>query len=177
MMTGLPGDSDDIALKTCEDIIFLKPDMVRIYPTIVLEGTHLAELYKNSEYIPQTVGEATELCAQLLEKFNNNKINVIRLGLHSGGNVEDGYLSGPYHPAFGELCESKIYLNLIKRQLPQNDGKEKEITVFVNDREISKMTGQKGENKKRLLEYGYKVKIKGDVTFDKYEMKIEMNER
>ncbi len=177
MMTGLPGDSNDIALKTCEDIIFLKPDTVRIYPTIVLEGTHLAELYEKGEYIPQTVEEASELCAQLLERFNDNNIKVIRLGLHSGGNVEEGYLSGPYHPAFGELCESNIYLNLIKRRLPQNDGKEKEITVFINDREISKMTGQKGYNKQTLLEYGYKVKIKGDNALSKYEIKIEMNER
>lgn len=42
--------------------------------------------------------------------FRENNIKVIRLGLHSGGNVDEGYLAGAYHPAFRELCEGKIYL-------------------------------------------------------------------
>lgn len=177
MMTGLLGDDDEKALKTCEDIIFLKPDTVRIYPTIVLEGTHLGELYIKGEYVPQTVEGAAELCARLLKKFHDNGIRVIRLGLHSGGNVEEGYLSGPYHPAFGEICESKIYLNLAKELLKENKGDKKSVTVFVNDREISKMTGQKGGNKKALFDYGYKVTVKGDKSLNKYEVKTEMNER
>ena len=55
MMTGLLGDTPEKTLKTAEDIISLKPDTVRIYPTIVLEGTYLGELYKKGAYKPQTV--------------------------------------------------------------------------------------------------------------------------
>ena len=172
MMTGLLGDNDEKSLETCEDIIKLKPDTVRIYPTIVLEGTELGELYKNNQYSPQRLDDAVSLCAQLLRRFRDNNIKVIRLGLHSGGNVEEGFLAGPYHPAFGELCESGIYLDYAREMLSKNNIKAGDITLFVNPREISKMTGQKGCNKKILSEEGYKVAIKGDGNLKKYEIKI-----
>ena len=175
MMTGLSGDTFRKSLKTADDIISIKPDTVRIYPTIVLEGTMLGEMYKKGEYKPQTTEKAVELCSILCQRFYKNNIKVIRLGLHSGGNVEEGYLSGPYHPAFGELCESGVYLNIAKERLKEiRKGK---ITIFVNPREISKMTGQKGSNKEKLLSEGYKVTVKGDGSLNKYEIKIQSDER
>ena len=90
MMTGLMGSSFEKDIKTAEKLIELKPDTVRIYPTIVLENTPLADCMKSGEYIPQTLDEAVKLCAKLLLMFRENNIKVIRLGLHSGGNVEDG---------------------------------------------------------------------------------------
>ncbi len=173
MMTGLLGDSDEKSLKTCEDIISLKPDTVRIYPTVTLEGTYLGELYKKGEYKPQTLDNAVSLCGKLLKKFYDEDIKVIRLGLHSGGNVEEGFLAGPYHPAFGELCEGEIYLNEAKKQL--EDMPKGEKLIFVNPKEISKMIGQKGKNKKYLADMGYIVSVKGKECLSKYE--IEINER
>ena len=183
MMTGLLGDTPEKSVKTAEDIISLKPDTVRIYPTIVLEGTYLGELYKTGEYKPQTVEEAVDVCAQLLKRFYEENITVIRLGLHSGGNVEEGYLAGPYHPAFGELCESEIYLEKAKEILlekyPVEDrnicslSQKREITVYVNDREISKMTGQKSANKIALKRAGWNVSVKGNKTLKKYEILVE----
>ncbi len=171
MMTGLLGDTDEKSMKTCEDIISMKPDTVRIYPTIVLEGTLLAELYKKGEYSPQSLDASVSLCARLLKRFNDENITVIRLGLHSGGNVEEGYVAGPYHAAFGELCESKIYLSLAKEKL-QCEVNGKKI-IYVNPREISKMTGQKQVNKKHLLSLGYDVAIKGKEDLQKYEIEIQ----
>ena len=183
MMTGLLGDTPEKSLKTAEDIISLKPDTVRIYPTIVLEGTYLGELYKKGDYSPQTVEEAVDVCALLLKRFYEENITVIRLGLHSGGNVEEGFLAGPYHPAFGELCESKIYLERAKELLSEKYPIEnknicsltqkKIITLYVNDREISKMTGQKSGNKIALRRAGWEVSVKGMRTLDKYELLVE----
>lgn len=183
MMTGLLGDTPEKSVKTAEDIIALKPDTVRIYPTIVLDGTSLGELYKRGEYKPQTVEEAAELCAVLLKRFHDEAITVIRLGLHSGGNVEEGYLAGPYHPAFGELCESKIYLRIAREKLSKQSPLErknicsltekKQTILYVNDREISKMIGQKGFNKTALKRKGWDVTIKGMKTLKKYEIIIE----
>ncbi len=183
MMTGLLGDTPEKSMKTAEDIISLKPDTVRIYPTIVLDGTYLGELYKNGDYRPQTVEEAVDVCALLLKRFYEENITVIRLGLHSGGNVEEGFLAGPYHPAFGELCESKIYLEKAKEILSENFPIEnknicsllqkKIITLYVNDREISKMTGQKSTNKVVLKRAGWEVSVKGMKTLGKYEIVVE----
>ncbi len=172
MMTGLLGDTDEKTLKTCDDIISLKPDTVRIYPTVVLEGTELCEKYKIGEYTPQTLENAVSICAKLLKKFHDNNIKVIRLGLHSGGNVEEGFVAGAYHPAFGELCESAVYLDILKDKL-QDYKDEKEITVFVKPSEISKMTGHKGCNKQLLLNEGYTITVKGDESLSKYELKLK----
>ena len=183
MMTGLLGDTPEKSLKTAEDIISLKPDTVRIYPTIVLEGTYLGELYKKNTYKPQTVEEAVDVCAVLLKRFYEENITVIRLGLHSGGNVEEGFLAGPYHPAFGELCESKIYLEKAKEILSEKYpvksenicslSQKKTINLYVNDREISKMTGQKSANKIALKRAGWEVSIKGIKSLKKYEIVID----
>lgn len=183
MMTGLLGDTPEKSLETAEDIIALKPDTVRIYPTIVLEGTYLGELYKKGAYKPQTVEEAVDICAVLLKRFYEENITVIRLGLHSGGNVEEGFLAGPYHPAFGELCESKIYLEKAKEILSEKYPVENKnicsltkktiINLYVNDREISKMTGQRSANKIALKRAGWEVSVKGMKTLKKYEIVVE----
>jgi histone acetyltransferase (RNA polymerase elongator complex component) len=53
MMTGLYKSTREIDVETAKRIVALKPDTVRIYPTIVLENTHLAELLKSGEYKPE----------------------------------------------------------------------------------------------------------------------------
>lgn len=174
MMTGLYCDTNEKCIKTARDFISLRPDTVRIYPTVVLEGTYLEKLFKSGLYKPQTVEEAADICAVLLKMFYDENIKVIRLGLHSGGNVEDGFVGGPYHPAFGEICESKIYLEEAKKALyskfKESKNEINEAEIFVNDREISKMTGQKRDNLKLLKDLGFTVKIKGDPSLSKYRV-------
>lgn len=178
MMTGLYKSTRKKDIETAKELIRLKPETVRIYPTIVLENTHLAELLESQLYTSPTLEETVSLCAELLELFYENNIKVIRLGLHSGGNVTDGYLSGPYHPAFGELCESEIYLKKIRKKLfeiykIENNSEIKNVTIYVNQKEISKATGQKGKNKELLLSDGFKVTIKGKNELEKYEIETE----
>ena len=97
MMTGLYGDSDSSAIHTAEKLIALRPDTVRIYPTIVLKDTDLAALYADNIYKPQTLSEAVKLAAELYTMFEENGVRVIRLGLHSI--EEKAYIAGPWHPA------------------------------------------------------------------------------
>lgn len=144
MMTGLLGDTDENAIETARRIIALKPATVRIYPTIVLEGTELANKYRKGEYNAPTLDESIELCSTLLTMFENAGVRVIRLGLHSGGNVEDGFVAGPYHPAFREKCESRIYRRKIEELL--KDKPYEKIVVFCAVGERSKVVGQKKEN-------------------------------
>ena len=172
MMTGLYGDNDESATATAEKIISLKPDTVRIYPTVVLENTRLASLYEKGEYTPQTVDEAVNLCSKLLDMFNEASVKVIRLGLHSGGNVEDGFIAGAYHPAFRELCESRLYLEKCLKLINDNNITGN-ITVYVCPSEISKMTGQKRSNIESLVKLGVYAKIKPDAKLGKYMLRIE----
>jgi len=47
----------------------LKPDMLKLYPTLVMEGTGLHELWKNGEYRPLSTEEAVELLSELKSRF------------------------------------------------------------------------------------------------------------
>lgn len=171
MMTGLFGSNAEKDIQTAEKIISLSPDTVRIYPTVVLKGTYLGELFLNGTYKPMTLDETVELCAKILPMFRENNINVIRLGLHSSREVEENFLAGGYHCALGELVESKIMLDIASKKLQNiNNG---EITIFVSPSNISKMTGQRRANINSLAELGYKAKIKGDASLGKYDLRIE----
>lgn len=172
MMTGLYGDTEEKAIETAKKIISISPDTVRIYPTVVLEGTRLCELYKKGEYTPQSVEEAAELCKKLLLMFEEKGIKVIRLGLHSGGNVEEGFVTGAYHPAFREICESKIYLDKVISQIKEKALLKGKIEITVGDRYVSIMTGQKRCNITLLNEMGYKVKIIKDKDYQKYKVSV-----
>lgn len=172
MMTGLYGDTNEKCLETARRLIALKPDTVRIYPTIVLENTALASLYKSGKYKAQTLEEAVWICSKLLYMFHESSIPVIRLGLHSGGNVEEGYVAGAFHPAFRELCEGKIYFDKTLRELEQENAKGKKTTVFVGEKYVSQFVGQKRCNIEKLLEKGYDIKIKTDSQLSKYEIRV-----
>ena len=77
MMTGLYLDNDEGAVYTAEELIKLRPDNVRIYPTVVLHGTMLERLMNAGEYKPQDSESAAKLCAVLLKMFYDKNITVI----------------------------------------------------------------------------------------------------
>lgn len=170
MMTGLYGDTEEKSLETGRKIAALSPDTVRIYPTIVIEGTELARLMRKGEYVPQTLGEAVEICAGLLLMFHEKNINVIRCGLHSGGGVEEGYLGGPWHPAFKELCQSRIYLN---KALEAVNGERGKYRLYVKPSALSQMKGQKKSNMARLSELGVFAEIEADPALSEYTVLAE----
>lgn len=170
MMTGLYGCDEDESFRTAERFIALRPDTVRIYPTVVLPGTMLAELYLSGEYKVDTLERTVEICSVLLEKFEQAGINIIRLGLHAQQDVCDGYLAGGYHPALRELCEGEIYYRKIKSALEGKPQGRYDITV--SPQEISKAVGQKKKNINRLAQCGYICKVRGDERYKRYELTV-----
>ncbi|MDD6807314.1 MAG: radical SAM protein [Oscillospiraceae bacterium] len=174
MMTGLYKDTDEGALYTAREIIKLSPATVRIYPTVVLAGTELEGLLNRGEFIPQRTDNAVKLCAKLIPMFERAGIKVIRVGLHSGGSVQDGFIDGAYHPAFRELCESEIYYNLAVEKLASLTNTKK-VVIYVSPSEISKMIGQKRANIIKLKNSGYDCKVLSNKLLKKYEINIEVD--
>lgn len=167
IMTGLYADSDASALKTAEKVIEIKPDTVRIYPTIVLKDTDLEALYLDNIYKPQTLDNAVSLASKLYKMFTDNGIRVIRLGLHS---IEkEAYIAGPWHPAFSELCQSQIMLNEVLSQINEKGN----YIIYVGKSDVSKMTGQKRSNILHLETKGIYCKVKPDNTLCDLEVRIE----
>lgn len=160
MMTGLYGDRPEYCIETAEKFIALGADTVRIYPTVILEGTRLGELYKNGEYTSFTFDETVELCAKLLRMFDSAGIPVIRLGLHASTEVENKMLGGVYHPALREIVESRIFFEDMLAEMRRLGGNE--FVVCTDPKNISRITGQKKENRIRLEKLGYRFEIKNE---------------
>lgn len=159
MMTGLPGDTYQKSLETAEKIALLEPDTVRIYPTVTLKGTKLAEMFESGEYIPMDFEETVKLCSRLLLFFESKGIEVIKLGLQYEKSMVENYVAGAFHPAFRELCENEIYFNAALKGLQSFGNADIINFIEVAPGEVSKLTGQRKNNIKRLNAEGFKVKV------------------
>ena len=162
MMTGLYGSTPEKDVETARALIALQPATARVYPTVVLAGTHLAALYRQGHYHPQTLEEAVALCARLLPLFEEAGVRVIRVGLHAQEDVERRRVAGPYHPAFRELVESRRFL---ARLLPELEKQPPgAYAVRVCPRQLSVATGQKRCNLEALARRGYAVRFAPDAS-------------
>ena len=172
MMTGLPGDTKERTLETVSKIIALRPDGVRIYPTVVIKETPLCDMWRAGRYKEHTVEEAVDWCAAVLPLLEEAGIPVIRLGLNPTEELSGGAAAaGAYHPAFGELVRSRILLDKARALLSESAHGENAV-LCVSTSDVSAMTGQKRENIRTLCgEFGLKsLKVyagdvqKGSVT-------------
>ena len=160
MMTGLYKSDFDTDLETGRKIAALSPSTVRIYPTMVLGGTRLEELYRKGLYTPPSLDETVELCSLLYELFTEKNIRVIRMGLQATDTIcEKGeIIAGAYHSAFGELVHSRIQRRFLEDMAKKCTTDFLEIKVPENM--VSKTVGNKKENLKYIEEkYGINVKV------------------
>ena len=155
MMTGLYGSSPEKDSMTADRIIAIKPDTVRIYPTVILEGTKLAELFKSGEYRTYSLDEMVGYVCGYMERFEAAGIRIIKCGLHASETVEGEMVGGYYHPAFRELCESRKYRNILDGMLCG----EGEYRIEVRPELVSKVTGQKRSNIDYFSQKGIRIKI------------------
>lgn len=165
MMVGLPGDNFERSLFTAEKFISLKPECVRIYPTLVIKDTYLEDMTLNNRYSPLDLERAVEICTRLLMEFQINNINVIRIGLQPTENIQLGkdVIDGPFHPAFRQLVESNIYKIILSYIIDSNnlDTRGKILIIHANSKIISNISGQKSKNLDYFkFKYGFeKIKI------------------
>lgn len=173
MMVGLYGGSEVEALKTAQGICEIKPDTVRIYPTIVMKGTELERLYHDRLYTPLSLDEAVDLCAQSLTLFEQHHINVIRVGLHAEEELRQGMVAGPFHPAFRELCESRLMLTRLTNELQRRNIPQGDITVSVSPKALSKLIGQHKINVEILKDLNYNLTVYPDEAVPPGEFVID----
>lgn len=106
IMPGLPGDTAETVLETARKVAALKPDFVRIYPTLVLKGTPLHKMYLRGEYRPWEIAEMAEACRQAMRIFEAASVRVIRVGLQPTKELVENLVAGPYHPSFRQYIEN-----------------------------------------------------------------------
>lgn len=166
MMTGLPGDSFEKCMYTAQRFKELGATESRIYPTVVLRGTKLAQMYENGEYAAQNVEDAVEISAKVYRFFCENDIKVLRIGLPDSEELKENYLAGAYHPSLGEMVISRDIRNRINEKLCGR----KEITIRVNPKFVSKVNGNKRCNMDYFASKGVKIIVVEDSTIEEFEL-------
>ncbi len=174
MMTGMFGSDEEKDFKTAEALIRLRPDFVRIYPTVVLKDTGLMELYQQGHYRPMELEASIHLSARLLDLFETARIPVIRLGLMAGEEIHERQVIGPYHSAYRELVESYRICCDIERQLRQQATKGKQLVLTCPPSMVSKVVGNRKKNVLFLQErYGVTVHIIQDPHLEQLKLEIK----
>ncbi|MGL4403898.1 MAG: elongator complex protein 3 [Fusobacteriaceae bacterium] len=167
LMVGLPGSDYNKDYFTAEKALEMKPDMIRIYPSLVLKDTEMENMYREGRYLPLTLESAIDITKKIYSLFIVNGINVIRVGLQPSDDLrEEGVIvAGPFHPAFRELVEGEIYYDFFKEILE----KEKKLEIVCNEKNRSKIIGNKGKNRNRLQG---KLNLKIESGIDENEISI-----
>ena len=172
MMVGMYGDKSPMktALETATDFIAIKPDTVRIYPTLVLKDTELEKKYILKQYTPLSLEEAAEITAMLLLLFDKEGIKVIRTGLHSDMSLQQSIIAGPFHPAFGDIVRSYIYRDVLTSLISE---KEKgAYTIAVAPSSIGSAVGNNRMNVSFFKALGYTLRFRADRNMTIYEASI-----
>ncbi len=164
MMTGLYGSSLDDDIFTAFEIAKLSPDFVRIYPTMILPKTELYHLYTEGKYIPMTVDTMLNHLYKIVSVFEANEIDIIRLGLYSNGKDTEKDVIGPFHPATKQIIYSRLYMDMIKKELSNHSEL---IDFYVNKKEVDYISGYKSSNRKGLKELGINSSIYKSDTKEK----------
>lgn len=121
LMIGLPGDSLERCIYSARETVALSPELARLYPTLVIDGTELYDMYEDGSYEALSKEEALLRTKEMYKILHKAGINIMRVGLKStdiiGGSDLSAINGGTYHPAFRQLVEGEIAYEALKEQL------------------------------------------------------------
>lgn len=172
LMVGLPGDTRERYLASLERALELRPDFLRIYPTLVIAGTRLEELYRQGAYEPLTMEQAVDLAGASLRAAYLARVPVIRLGLQPTEELSTGgsVAAGPYHPAFGQLVRSRLCYDLLVTLVQGRTP----VTVRCAPGRVSDVVGQRRSTLTRLFrEHGVTATVETDPRLAPLELETE----
>jgi histone acetyltransferase (RNA polymerase elongator complex component) len=152
LMIGLPGDTCDRFLRTLDRVIELKPDFLRLHPTLVLKGAPLENFWRDGRYAPLSIEETIDWLKRGLARLENSSISVARIGLQPTDELERDFLAGPYHPALRQLVDAAVFVDMAMSLL-QASQRNGQALFLCHPKEISNLRGQKNENILRLKKH------------------------
>jgi len=176
LMPGLPADTPASSLFSLERVVSAGVDFIRIYPTVVLQGTELAKLYADGDYVPLAFEQGVSLCKLLLHRAMQADIDVIRIGLQAdeGLNVHT-VLAGCWHPSLGQIVRSELYGDLLCRMidpLPESLP----VTVRCHPKRVSDVIGLAKANLVRLKLLGRDADVVAYDGLAEEELLVEINQ-
>jgi histone acetyltransferase (RNA polymerase elongator complex component) len=177
MMAGLPGDSRRLFVESISKAIALAPDFLRIYPTLVLEGTGLADSFKKGNYTPLSLDDAVEWLTPAYDAALRAGIAVIRMGLQPDSALEKPgvILGGPYHPALGYLVRCRWWRDRIDHEFASFSEFSGDVIVLrVSPNLVSDVIGDGKSNLRHWkARWNVTVKVAGGVGLVGIQMIVD----
>jgi len=160
MMIGLPEDNPERSMQTAKRIVQFGAQETRIYPTIVIRGTNLEQLWKKGKYQALDTGSAIKQSANIYQFFEKNKVKILRVGLYPSDelSIQGEAIAGPEMPHFKEKVLSQIWKTKLEEGLDFY-RKEKNIKITVNPKEYNFAVGFAASNRKYLEKHFLKAKF------------------
>ena len=151
LMPGLPGDSAEKFSASICKVIRMKPDMVRLYPVVVIRGTMLAQWLERGTYQALTLEEAVRICSESCLRLEEAGVPVIRIGLLASASLREKgqVLGGPWHESFGHLVRAEIYQRNLEAFLP-GPGEAKRLSIRIPSKDIALLRGHRNEGILRI---------------------------
>ncbi len=182
LMIGLPGDSYDACMESVRKTIAIGPALARIYPTVVISGTALADMYKEGTYKPFEEAELLKTAVDMYKALTDADIYVMRVGLKATSLINNGsdlILYG-YHPAVGQIVEGVIARDKIEEQLKKlcvcadQDKKyrcrKRKLIISAPEEILNAAVGHKACNKKffeeKYTQFEFKFVTNDLIDFD-----------
>ena len=137
------------------------PELVRLYPCLVLEGTALAGLWRAGEFAPWPLKATIEALARALRVLWAAGVPAARIGLAEQAGLR--VLAGPRHPALGQMARARALLLHVGDMLPTLAGPA--TTLFVPRRWQGEVLGQGNALGADYAALGLKVEVWGQAEF------------
>jgi len=146
LMLGLPGDNEKRFQKSVMDVISMKPNFVRLYPTLVLRHTALYSMYKKGLYHPWSLKRTIAALKNAILLFKMANIPIIRVGVQPDRSLKENLVAGPFHPSTRYLVDCQISLDLMIEKILSLTSLPHKIIFKVPKNLISVYVGNKREN-------------------------------
>lgn len=149
LMMGLLGDTPEGFLHSLDQIILLRPDFVRLHPTLVLRGSPLEAIWLEGKYLPLSLEETIQGLKKAVVRLERASIPVARIGLQPSLELKEHLLAGPYHPALHQIIHSALFFDMAQTLL-RDFPDETRVTFFCHPKDLSNLIGYRRENISKL---------------------------
>ncbi len=132
LMLGLPGDTEEKDLLSVRMSMAMKPDLVRIYPALVIKDTEMEKDFLQGTFNPYDLEKAIRISWSMMKAYEEKGIKIIRVGLQPTKEIslDAEVLAGPFHPAFREMAESYGLNQLISQE-------EDNLEIIIGEKDLS----------------------------------------
>ena len=117
LLPGMPGNTPQIFLDDVAQALQAGAHMLRFYPCLVLDGTMLANLWREGQYEPWPLECTLDTLAAGWLISAQAGVPVIRMGLAPEAALQRALLAGPADPALGSRVMGRALLLAVRQAL------------------------------------------------------------